>query len=500
MTRDIPIFNLLPFNKFIIDLLSQDPFYKALAELSNSINVEIDGLLCEGPPGGEFLILPMQSRLDLLLGRPSEVIYGKYREDFSEVDDFHIKDLQRIKKLIAKIFNQYDINCCIELPESYSDKWWKMTIPFHLNYDQRDYLSLGQLIDLLPDFIASEFNHHCELHSISLGDSGFELKDDFDKVSTFIDRKCSNEEFVETIENIFNSSLDEFIININAIPSEGAGYGLLDEGYLTETEAWADIYNAFHLICDEETLQKKIDIRMNNKSKTFKLKARRCPSTEATEIKMIKDSYRECNSHTKLLEEISYVSKISGFNSEGLCRQALDTLNYLVSSFPSKQSFYLRAIYKSRLFKDNDFINLQEAIDDFSKSLENDVTWGQCYLERGRAYCSINEKVKATSDWKIGATLENKEAEALLLSDYNQSIRFEPNVQSFLARGDLYMELGYGYSSKAIQDYKSALQLDPKCNHAIEGIKKCSTEFCNAYLDPEEFDFDQALLGVMGNE
>ena len=45
---------------------NKDPFYAALEELFNKINIEIDFYKGEGPPVGEFLVLGVQFRLDLI--------------------------------------------------------------------------------------------------------------------------------------------------------------------------------------------------------------------------------------------------------------------------------------------------------------------------------------------------------------------------------------------------------------------------------------------------
>jgi len=71
---------------------------------------------------------------------------------------------------------------------------------------------------------------------------------------------------------------------------------------------------------------------------------------------------------------------------------------------------------------------------------------------------------------------------SLALKDCEECIRLDPTfVKGYIRKGGVLMALKD--NTKAAQAYQKAIEIDPKCQEAIEGYRKCSMSYNN---DPEE--------------
>ena len=80
--------------------------------------------------------------------------------------------------------------------------------------------------------------------------------------------------------------------------------------------------------------------------------------------------------------------------------RALYYLNRLILNHKERETYYLRGIYRSRLFKSENYINFIEAINDFTEAIKIDPNWKAAYLERAKAFIELNKKDEALKDLK----------------------------------------------------------------------------------------------------
>ena len=85
-------------------------------------------------------------------------------------------------------------------------------------------------------------------------------------------------------------------------------------------------------------------------------------------------------------------------NFSGDYEGALYDLNRLILNYKERETYYLRGIYRSRLFKSENYINFIEAINDFTEAIKIDPKWTAAYLERGKAFFELDKKEEALKE------------------------------------------------------------------------------------------------------
>ena len=118
--------------------------------------------------------------------------------------------------------------------------------------------------------------------------------------------------------------------------------------------------------------------------------------------------------------------------------------------------------------------NTQEALNEFSKAIENQPEYDELYRLRGRAYVDLRDYSKALQNFNLALNLNPGNTTAILnrantymyigkldssLLDLNRAIDLLPGEASaFLNRGSLYAKINR--YDKAIQDFNKAIELD----------------------------------------
>ena len=292
-------------------------------------------------------------------------------------------DIRKLNELIIGTFEKFQIwedkqgTCMSYLEEG----GWENTsyLAFKVFYRPKDFYTVGELINNLVDnvFLESEID---EGILIAMG-----------KVATFCDEKLNDKEFEQVLDMFFNCDEYEFMDNV---------LSLCDEKFIEENSLeacmdheWEHIYKVFNEVFDERTIQQKIAMASKNKNYIFKKKIQ--PPKEIDEVEMILGGLMK----NSILFSIS-AENIVSYNFSGDYERALYYLNRLILNHKERETYYLRGIYRSRLFKSENYINFIEAINDFTEAIKIDPNWKAAYLERAKAFIELNKKDEALKDLK----------------------------------------------------------------------------------------------------
>ena len=88
---------------------------------------------------------------------------------------------------------------------------------------------------------------------------------------------------------------------------------------------------------------------------------------------------------------------VDAMGGDGSPKKVIDGL---ILNHKERETYYLRGIYKSRLFKSKNYINFIEAINDFTEAIKIDPNWKAAYLDRAKAFIELNKKEEALKDLK----------------------------------------------------------------------------------------------------
>ena len=292
-------------------------------------------------------------------------------------------DIRKLNELIIGTFEKFQIwedkrgTCWSYLDEG----GWENTsyLPFKVFYRPKDFYTVGELIINLVDnvFLASQI------------DEGILMA--IRKVADFCDEKLNEKEFQQVVDMFFNCSEYEFMDNVLSLCDER----FIEENYLEDCfdDEWETIYKVFNQVFDERTIQQKIASISKNKNYIFKKKIQ--PPKEIDEVEMILGELM----NKSILFEICSRNIVLN-NSSGDYERALYYLNRLIKNHRERETYYLRGVYKRRLFKSENYINFLEAINDFNEAIKIDPKWTAAYLERAKAFFELNKKEEALKDLK----------------------------------------------------------------------------------------------------
>ena len=194
----------------------------------------------------------------------------------------------------------------------------------------------------------------------------------------------------------FNCSEYEFMDNVLSLCDEKFMEDNFESG-IDESIGWDHIYKVFNEVFDERTIQQKIAIISKNKNYIFKKKIQP-PNEFDKEIDEVKMILGELMNKSILFEICSQNVVLHNFN--GNYESVLYNLNRLIINHKKRETYYLRGVYKSRLFKSEKYINFVEAINDFTEAIKIDPEWTTAYLERGKAFIELDKKEEALKDLK----------------------------------------------------------------------------------------------------
>ena len=291
-------------------------------------------------------------------------------------------DIRKLNELIIGTFEKFQIwedkqgTCWSYLEEG----GWEKTsyLAFKVFYRPKDFYTVGELINNLVDnvFLESEI------------DEGILMA--IRKVADFCDEKLNEKEFQQVVDMFFNCSEYEFMDNVLSLCDEI----FLAENYIDDCfdDQWETIYKVFNKVFDDRTIQQKIAIISKNKNYIFKRKIQ--PPKESDEVAMILEKLMN-----KSMVGI-WSRNIVSSNFSGDYESALYDLNRLILNYKERETYYLRGVYKSRLFKSENYINFIEAINDFTEAIKIDPKWTAAYLERGKAFFKLDKKEEALKDLK----------------------------------------------------------------------------------------------------
>ena len=292
-------------------------------------------------------------------------------------------DIRKLNELIIGTFEKFQIwedkqgTCWSYLEEG----GWEKTsyLAFKVFYRPKDFYTVGELINNLVDnvFLESEI------------DKGILMA--IRKVADFCEEKLNEKEFQQVLDMFFNCSEYEFMDNVLSLCDEI----FLAENYIDDCfdDQWETIYKVFNKVFDDRTIQQKIAIASKNKNYIFKKKIQ--PPKEIDEVEMILGGLMK----NSILFSIS-AENIVSYNFSGDYERALYYLNRLILNHKERETYYLRGIYRSRLFKSENYINFIEAINDFTEAIKIDPNWKAAYLERAKAFIELNKKDEALKDLK----------------------------------------------------------------------------------------------------
>ena len=179
--------------------------------------------------------------LDYLQTGESQIIFGCLGDDE--------KDLNNLYEFISKIFYKFEIEKTNDYCKSYLEEggWEYLSyIPFKVNYQPKDFYSVGELVNNLVEnvFLESEIDEGI-LKAIR-------------KVADFCDNKFNKKEFSQVVNMFFNCDEYEFMDNV---------LSLCDERFIEENSLeacmdyeWEHIYKVFNEVFDDRTIQQKIAI------------------------------------------------------------------------------------------------------------------------------------------------------------------------------------------------------------------------------------------------
>ena len=297
-------------------------------------------------------------------------------------------DIRKLKELIIGTFEKFQIwedkqgNC-----KSYLDEGgWEETsyLQFKVFYRPKDYYTFGELINNLVDnvFLESEI------------DEGILIA--IRKVADFCDEKVNEKELEQVVDMFFNCSEYEFMDNVLSLCDERFMEDNFKSG-IDESIGWDHIYKVFNEVFDERTIQQKIAKISKNKNYIFKKKIQP-PNEFDKEIDEVKMILGELMNKSILFEICSQNAVLYNFSGE--YERVLYYLNRLIINHKKRETYYLRGVYKSRLFKSEKYINFVEAINDFTEAIKIDPKWTTAYLERGKAFIELDKKEEALKDLK----------------------------------------------------------------------------------------------------
>ncbi len=291
-------------------------------------------------------------------------------------------DIRKLNELIIGTFEKFQIwedkqgTCWSYLDEG----GWENTsyLAFKVFYRPKDFYTVGELINNLVDNVFLE----------SQIDEGILMA--IRKVADFCDEKLNEKEFQQVVDMFFNCSEYEFMDNVLSLCDEI----FLAENYIDDCfdDQWETIYKVFNKVFDDRTIQQKIAIISKNKNYIFKRKIQ--PPKESDEVAMILEKLMN-----KSMVGI-WSRNIVSSNFSGDYEGALYDLNRLILNYKERETYYLRGVYKSRLFKSENYINFIEAINDFTEAIKIDPKWTAAYLERGKAFFKLDKKEEALKDLK----------------------------------------------------------------------------------------------------
>ena len=289
-------------------------------------------------------------------------------------------DIRKLNELIIGTFEKFQIwedkqgTCWSYLDEG----GWENTsyLAFKVFYRPKDFYTVGELINNLVDNVFLE----------SQIDEGILMA--IRKVADFCDEKLNEKEFQQVVDMFFNCSEYEFMDNVLSLCDEI----FLAENYIDDCfdDQWETIYKVFNKVFDDRTIQQKIAIISKNKNYIFKRKIQ--PPKESDEVAMILEKLMN-----KSMVGI-WSRNIVSSNFSGDYEGALYDLNRLILNYKERETYYLRGVYKSRLFKSENYINFIEAINDFTEAIKIDPKWTAAYLERGKAFFELDKKEEALKD------------------------------------------------------------------------------------------------------
>ena len=291
-------------------------------------------------------------------------------------------DIRKLNELIIGTFEKFQIwedkqgTCWSYLDEG----GWENTsyLAFKVFYRPKDFYSVSELINNLVDNVFLE----------SQIDEGILMA--IRKVADFCDEKLNEKEFQQVVDMFFNCSEYEFMDNVLSLCDEI----FLAENYIDDCfdDQWETIYKVFNKVFDDRTIQQKIAIISKNKNFIFKRKIQ--PPKESDEVAIILEKLMN-----KSMVGI-WSRNIVSSNFSGDYEGALYDLNRLILNYKERETYYLRGVYKSRLFKSENYINFIEAINDFTEAIKIDPKWTAAYLERGKAFFKLDKKEEALKDLK----------------------------------------------------------------------------------------------------
>ncbi len=189
---------------------------------------------------------------------------------------------------------------------------------------------------------------------------------------------------------------------------------------------------------------------------------------------------------TSFFFETSPTSETSviGFFTAGLVKSALQDWggarmlldNALSASTRERLPLTQSAIYFFRGFASRALGNFDEAIADYTKSVQLTVDFSEAYINRGEAYGVKKAYEQAIADCTQSIRLKPDFAEAyfarasyyngqenadLALADYNQAILLRPNyAEAYYSRASIYA-WNKKDNDRALADYNHAIQLKP---------------------------------------
>lgn len=344
--------------------------------------------------------------------------------------------------------------------------------------------------------LASDFDSKISSRAISLNELRIQL---LSEMGVYI----TSEQILKTSDTngVFNQDFQESITTLTAGVTE---LEIIDEKW-DGREYWVKA----SITIDVSTVQQALDALQNDKQKV-------------KEINELKNVLEAKNKELKEIRE--QLSKVTNEEEK----------NDLLNQYKEETRTILEA--NSRLFNEIIEIDKQRKskIDSISKILTLKPNDSKSLIARGRLYLSVNKPKEAFEDfnkvlnvnesnpmvlylcgiakWKSGNT-------TLALEYINKSISIEENYISYMAKGEIYNEIGYKLSSidaftnaislnssnpelhlkrgkvlmelqefdKALNDFTKAIQLD---SNNYEGF------FLTALIYTQKLEFNDALLFI----
>lgn len=125
--------------------------------------------------------------------------------------------------------------------------------------------------------------------------------------------------------------------------------------------------------------------------------------------------------------------------------------------------------------------NLRQAIAEYTKAIEYEITYAEAWFYRGKAYYDLNEISQAIADYSKAITYKSDYVEAWFyrgkahsdikkipqaINDYNVVIKYKPNyAEAWFYRGKAYHQ--GGNIDRAIADYTKAIEYNAEYPQAF---------------------------------